>query len=892
MAEAKMINTTCAYCGVGCGIKAEILNNKVTIEGDENHPANYGKLCSKGLALGETLSQTGRLLHPVIDNKQVEWNQAINAAAEGLSKTIKEHGVNSVAFYVSGQLLTEDYYVANKLIKGFIGNNNIDTNSRLCMSSAVVGHKRAFGEDIVPICYDDLDHAEVITLVGSNLAWAHPILFQRIKAAKAKNPNVKLIVVDPRRTDSCDIADLHLAIKPGTDVALFNRLLIEIERKGKINQDYTAQHTNGLDAALASAKAEYTNDDDLIELLGVTEKELSAFLYLYTETDKPLTAFTMGVNQSTHGSDKVNSIINCHLATGTIGYEGAGPFSVTGQPNAMGGREVGGLANMLASHMEYTNEDHRALVGEFWNTDKITDTAGLKAVDLFEKIEQGEIKAVWVMATNPVVSLPNADQVKRALEKCPLVIVSDCYSDTDTMRFADIKLPAQGWSEKSGTVTNSERRISRQRNLLPAAGEALPDWKIISKVAQQMGYAAEFSYLHEAEIFAEHARLSAYKNTGDRAFNIGTLGKISQDEYDALAPFQWPMNDENPQGTARFFAEGGFSTPDKKANFIAVTYQDAARKCSIEYPFILNTGRIRDQWHTMTRTAMSSRLNNHTPEAYINVHPEDAKTLGLQDRTLALVSSDLGSATLRVIVSETVREGDTFAPMHWTDVLSSQGRINTVVSSEFDAFSGQPEFKHTPVKIEPWFYQSEAILVTREELDSVDAEYWVKQKIEHGYLYRIASQLDSNTFAENLINAHCQVAHHQKLSFSNPNSGLVRFAALNNAAVAACVMVAPRLFGGQHKQDLEWLSELLGEPLETEEMGSILSGEAQGRYAVGRKVCACKNVGYKTICNAIKDKKLCTPEAVSQETEAGTGCGSCLPEISTILEEIQIEMID
>ncbi|WP_375282168.1 molybdopterin-dependent oxidoreductase, partial [Pseudooctadecabacter sp.] len=469
-----LTRTTCPYCGVGCGVLA---GADGTIKGDPEHPANFGRLCSKGAALGETIDLDGRLLHPMIHGKRADWDTALDLVAAKFSAAIAEHGPESVAFYASGQLLTEDYYVANKLMKGFIGAANIDTNSRLCMASSVAGHKRAFGTDTVPGTYEDLEQADLIVLVGSNLAWCHPVLYQRIAAAKEARPNMRIVNIDPRRTATSDLADVHLSIAPDGDVALFNGLLAHLAKAGRIDAAFTSAHVNGVADAIQSAQASNLNDT------GLTERELATFFQLWAGTDKVVTVYSQGVNQSQSGTDKVNAILNCHLATGRIGKPGAGPFSVTGQPNAMGGREVGGLANMLANHLEIDNPDHRAAVQSFWNSPTICTSAGFKAVDLFQACADGKIKALWVMSTNPAVSMPDADGVAAAIANVPFVVTSDMIEATDTNDLADVLLPAAGWGEKDGTVTNSERRISRQRSFLSPAGEARPDWRIISDVA-------------------------------------------------------------------------------------------------------------------------------------------------------------------------------------------------------------------------------------------------------------------------------------------------------------------------------------------------------------------------------------------------------------------------
>ncbi|MDO9241766.1 MAG: molybdopterin-dependent oxidoreductase, partial [Methylicorpusculum sp.] len=505
--------------------------------------------------------------------KRYDWDTALDAVADGLTRIIRDYGPDAVAFYVSGQLLTEDYYVANKLMKGFIGSANIDTNSRLCMSSAVAGYKRAFGADAVPGNYEDLELADLIILTGSNTAWCHPVIFQRIRKAKEKNPSLKIVVIDPRRTATCDSVDLHLAVKPGMDGLLFNGLLSFLAQTGALDKVYIDAYTEGFDSALGSAMASAGTIADVAEGCGLTAADVEQFFNWFAGTRNVVTVYSQGINQSGSGSDKCNAIINCHLATGKIGQPGMGPFSFTGQPNAMGGREVGGLANTLAAHMELDNPEQVDLVGRFWGTDRVAARPGLKAVELFDAIYDGSVKAVWIIATNPVVTLPNADKIKAALKQCELVIVSDCIEATDTMDLAHIKLPALGWSEKDGTVTNMERRISRQRPLFQASGMAKPDWWIICQVATRMGYREAFNYRTSADIFSEHAALSGFENDESglvRDFNISSFAGIKQEQFDQLQPVQWPVTDKVPDGTARLFGDGQFYTVSKKAQFIAI----------------------------------------------------------------------------------------------------------------------------------------------------------------------------------------------------------------------------------------------------------------------------------------------------------------------------------
>ena len=888
-------NTTCAYCGVGCGIKAQVNTEtrQISIVGQDNHPANLGRLCSKGSALGDTVSLNERLLEPEVDGKQVSWDHALSTVADGFSKIIKEHGPDAVAFYVSGQLLTEDYYVANKLMKGFIGSGNIDTNSRLCMSSSVVGHKRAFGLDTVPGCYDDFDKAELITLVGSNTAWCHPVLFQRIKKYKAANPNVKVVVIDPRKTQTCDIADLHIPLNLGTDVWLFNGLLSALNKQNKINHDYTFQHCDGLDTAIEAAEQSSGDITQLAKKLGVDQDDLAQFFNWFCETNNSVTLYSQGVNQSSSGTDKVNSIINCHLATGRIGKPGMGPFSMTGQPNAMGGREVGGLANTLAAHMDF-NEDSIDRVQRFWDAPNMATQSGLMAVDMFDAIDEGKIKAVWIMATNPVVSLPNADKVKRALEKCELVVVSDCIADTDTVRLANVKLPATGWSEKDGTVTNSERRISRQRGLLPNAGNAQHDWWIINEVAKRMGFESAFNHANQAEIFREHAALSAFENSLDknhrlRDFDLSGLQHCSDEDYENLNPIQWPVNDEFPNGRARFFAEGGFFTPNRKAKLLPLIPKLPVNLPTNDYPLRLNTGRIRDQWHTMTRTALAPQLNQHISEPFVELNFNDAQKLKLTDGQLINVNSKWGNMLGRLIINKNCKEGDIFAPMHWTAVLSKNGRINTVVNPEVDAFSKQPESKHTPVNVSAFDAKWFGFALTRENPEWPNIDYIVSAKGKQHTRLELSHSEVLTTPIETMINwlgfsniKAIEAQEFELLSFEDENSGLYRVAIMDkHGALQAVAMIAP----DQHLPERTWLAmQFAKTALDTRSRNALLSGYAPAGEDIGRIVCACFSVGEKTIEKAIKSG-CCSAEAVGAELKAGTNCGSCVPEIKEIISK-------
>ncbi len=873
------IKTTCAYCGVGCGIEAQVdpASRQVEVKGDQQHPANYGRLCSKGSALGETLAPRNRQLQPEINGQAVSWPQALDAVADGFRRIIEQHGPDAVAIYGSGQLLTEDYYVANKLMKGFIGTGNMDTNSRLCMASSVAGHKRAFGSDTVPNNYEDLELADLLVLVGSNTAWCHPVLFQRIRAAKARRPEMRIVVVDPRRTDSCDIADLHLPLAPGSDVLLFNGLLRHLADADALDPAYLAAHTEGFDATLQAARAE-GDDAAIAQGCALALADLQRFYDWFTRTARTVTVYSQGVNQSSAGTDKVNAITNCHLATGRIGQAGSGPFSVTGQPNAMGGREVGGLANQLAAHMDFAKPEDVERVARFWQCEQIARKPGLTAVELFEAVHRGDVKAVWVMATNPVVSLPNADRVKEALQRCELVVVSDCISDSDTIKLAHIKLPAQGWSEKDGTVTNSERRISRQRALLPPLGEARPDWWIICEVAKRLGYAEAFDYHSSADIFREHARLSGFENGGSRDFDISAYADISDEAYQALAPFQWPAPPGRAAGTARLFAAGGFFTPNGRAKLLPVNHRPPVNAPGDDYPIRLNTGRIRDQWHTMTRTALAPRLNAHKPEPFLELNPADAERLGLHDGQLARIQSRWGQSLARTEITDAVRPGNAFLPMHWTEQLSRQGRINPIVNPELDPYSRQPELKHTPVQVAAYAPAWQGFAISRERL-SIASDYQVEVLADHCVRYELADTAplsDPRQWALALLGA-CE--SDDMLEYEDAGQGRYRLALVREDRLQAVVFIAP----DQHLPERGWLTGLFGKPaLSEDDRRALLKGEPSGG-GLGKMVCACFAVPENTIRQAVIAQKLATPAEVGKCLKAGTNCGSCVPEIQRII---------
>ncbi len=859
------IKTTCPYCGVGCGVLAtRRADGAVTIKGDPDHPANFGRLCSKGLTLGETLGPEQRLLRPRVDGVDVEWPEATSLVARKFSEAIRDHGPDSVAFYVSGQFLTEDYYVANKLMKGFIGSANIDTNSRLCMASAVAGHKRAFGADVVPCNYTDLEDADFIVLVGSNLAWCHPVLFQRLQAAREKRGS-KLVVIDPRRTATAECADLYLQIKSGSDVSLFNGLLRYLYSNGEVDSQFVFAHTEGLAATMLSASQH--GEDRVAVDTGLAPDQLLQFYKLFATHAKTVTGFSMGVNQAEDGTNKVNAIINCHLLTGRIGKEGAGPFSITGQPNAMGGREVGGLANMLAAHMDIANPIHRAGVQDFWHAPRMAQKPGLKAVELFDAMLSGQIKAVWIMATNPAVSMPDSNHIAEALKNCPFVVVSDVTTQTETARYADVLLPAIGWGEKDGTVTNSERRISRQRQFVPVIGEAKPDWRIICEVAKGMGFDG-FEYQGPAEIFAEHAALTQVLNDGSRSLDLGSIASLN---YDTLTPQQW--GDERP------FANGVFETPSRKASFVAT---EALNKASHEdFSFTLNTGRIRDQWHTMTRTGLVPKLFDHRAEPYIEVHPADAAALHLRDAELAFVGGTHGTSIVRMLISDAVSLSNIFQPMHWSNSFASAAMVNASTLGVVDPVSGQPALKSGQVSIKrfaaQWFGFGVLAGNNRPTFD-----YWAARPLAAGQSFECAGLEPPESWST--LMAHLIDLDDVDLEVSQVTSTSTkafRCVALRRGKLHFAFFASERPVAASRY----WLQQALGT-----EVGALqcLAGRPQTAIAdTGPIVCSCNAIGRLQIRAAAKSNPSATIHQLCELTKAGTGCGSCRPEVQKILQETQ-----
>ncbi|HMF07349.1 MAG TPA: molybdopterin-dependent oxidoreductase [Methylocella sp.] len=879
--------TTCPYCGVGCGIA--VVDG--VPRGDPFHPANFGRLCSKGAALGDTLALPDRLTKPVLHGRDVSWDQALDFIAAEFIRIREAHGPDSIAFYVSGQFLTEDYYVANKLMKGFIGSGNIDTNSRLCMASSVAGHIRAFGEDIVPGCYEDLEEADLVVQVGSNMAWCHPVLYDRLMASREKR-GTTVVAIDPRRTATAETANLHLPLAAGMEVLLFNGLLVYLADTDAIDRDWMERHVSGFEDALGAARRSAPSIEMVAAAADLAPADVRRFYDLFAAKERVVTLYSQGVNQSFCGTDKVNAILNCHLATGRIGRAGMGPFSLTGQPNAMGGREVGGLANQLAAHMGFVPGDVDRL-RRFWNAPFIASKPGLKAVDLFDAVADGRVKAVWIAATNPADSMPRAGRVRSALAQCPLVVVSDSWP-TDTTALAHAVLPAQSWGEKNGTVTNSERCISRQRAFIDPPGDARPDGWIFAEVARRMGFEKEFSYRGPADIFREHAALSAFENDGQRVFDIGALADLDDAAYDALRPTQWPCpRPGRGRSGPRLFARGGFPTPDGRARMLPLAVK-VAEKLD-DYPLILNTGRVRDQWHTMTRTGRVPRLMTHAPGPRLSLHPRDAVRRGIEDGGMARIESPHGSAVLRVSVDDTIRAGNVFVPMHWSDEFSSSGPVGQMVHAVTDEVSGQPDLKGTAVQVTALTETWRGLLLRRGDGNPALGEtvLWSKAPIAEGFSYEMAgwTPLTELIHSELVLRSVLQVPQEAELiSYSDPNRAVFRYASLIGGRLEACVFfTAPRAAF----PEAEKASRLLGQLLEPKNRLSLLAGLEPGTAPGGKMICACFSVGEAAVCSAIRDKKLTTVAEIGAALGAGTNCGSCVPELKKLLaaEDDQLKAV-
>ena len=915
------------------------------VRGDPYHPANFGRLCTKGTTLALTASaavtRQTRLLQPMRREhrhgiaKPVSWDNALDFAAQSFAQIINEHGPDAVGFYISGQLLTEDYYVFNKLAKGLIGTNNIDTNSRLCMSSAVAGYKQTLGADAPPNCYDDINHAECIFIVGSNTAYAHPILFRRIEDAKQNNPQMKIIFCDPRRTDTAEIADLYLPIQPGTDVSLFNGMLHIMLWEGWTDNAYIAAHTTGFDA-LKTTVRDYT-PDIVAETCGIKKADLFAAAKMFATSGATLSLYCQGLNQSSSGTAKNAALINLHLATHQIGKPGAGPFSLTGQPNAMGGREVGGLANLISAHRDMANPGHRAEVAALWGIKDVPSKPGKTAVEMFQAAADGEIKALWIACTNPAQSMPDQGVVRRALERAELVIVQEAFATTATCDYADLLLPATTWGEKTGTVTNSERRISRVRAAVPAPGQTRHDWAIAVDFAQRLenlfsaraepvkalGQARDeristtlFPYVlsNEAEgveaIWNEHR-----ESTRGRDLDITGMSYTMLD----AAPQQWPLKTGEVVGKARLYEDGIFPTPGGKARFANTVYQPVAEPRESRYPFSLTTGRLRDQWHGMSRTGTLGRLFGHMAEPSVQMNANDMARRLLKDGDLVHVTSKRGSIVVALQSSPELSPSQAFIAMHWGSEylsgLSSTGEtlagVNAITTSAYCPTSKQPELKHAAVKILkaelPWSLLAMAWLPSGESLKARNALKPLmsafpftscvpfanntpladQSTAREGVLFRAAAHLAPPDELLIQIEKILGLTTHDVLHYADKKRGQRRTAKLTRVADHA--ELTGLLLAGDTSAEA-WIKTVLEGELPAQSYGRLLlSPGAKAPVAVearGKLVCTCLNVTDAAIEGHLKNAPGNDAErlaALQIALKCGTNCGSCVPELKRLV---------
>lgn len=885
--------STCCYCGVGCGVLIEHDGERILdVTGDPSHPANFGKLCSKGSTLHLTGDLDARALYPelrlskALARARTSWDSALDHAANVFAETIAEHGPDSVAFYISGQLLTEDYYAFNKLARALVGTNNIDSNSRLCMSSAVVGYKRSLGADAPPCSYEDIEQSDCVLIVGSNMAYAHPVLFRRLEEAKAKRPEMQIIVVDPRRTDTADLADQHLAILPGTDVALFHGILHILLWEGWIDRDFIDAHTDGFEE-LKRLVRDYS-PALVADLCGISVAELQDCARTIGSAPSFLSLWCMGVNQSTAGSAKNSALINLHLATGQIGKPGAGPFSLTGQPNAMGGRETGSLSNLLPGHREAGNAEHRAEVANYWGVPTLPVTAGLSAIELFEAVRSGKIKALWIACTNPAQSMPDQQKVHEALAACPFVVVQEAFSTTETCRYADLLLPAASWGEKEGTVTNSERRVSHVRPAIAAPGEARADWSITCDFARRLeslmrpGQASLFDFNNPAALFEEYKLLTQGRDLD--------LSGLSHALIDQLGPQQWPFPVGSESGTQRLYEDGVFPTENGRARFLAEQYQAPKEKREARFPLTLNTGRLRDQWHGMSRTGTAARLFGHVEEALLSMNGDDMRRRRLLDGQLVKVRSRRGELLLPVHQDDSLRPGQAFLPMHWGDRFLKGLGINSLTLPAFDPISKQPELKHAGVEVEkvelPWQFFA---LVE----GSVQKRFEALRPLFEGFAYASFSLTGRERpalvirAACNEPPSHTQLAKLEQLLGLDEGPVLVyddpRRSVGKRVRIEDGRIVALSLSGETAARD--WLKQLWHDGKADQALRrwllAPLSTPPGGDVRPAKTLCNCMNVSQDAICSGIE--RGLDLNGLKRELGCGTSCGSCVPEIKRLL---------
>jgi assimilatory nitrate reductase catalytic subunit len=957
----RVTRSVCPYCGVGCGVLIESDGRQITaVRGDPDHPANLGRLCSKGATLAQTasvpLAQQARLLTPQWRPQRgaaatpIGWRGALDHAAERLADIVQQHGPDALGVYVSGQLLTEDYYVFNKLVKGLLGSNQIDTNSRLCMSSAVAGYKMTLGADAPPACYDDVNHAQTLFIAGSNTAWAHPVLFRRIEEARAARPQMKIIVADPRRTDTAALADLYLPLQPGSDIALFHGLLHIMLWEGWLDQTFMAAHTEGFEA-LKTLVRDYT-PEHVAEVCGLPKADLLTAARWFAgvesgERTPTLSLYCQGLNQSSSGSAKNAALINLHLATGQIGQVGAGPFSLTGQPNAMGGREVGGLANLLSAHRDLANPVHRAEVAALWGIERVPETPGRTAIEMFQAAADGAVRALWIVCTNPTQSLPDQTTVRRALQRAEFVIVQEAFAHTATCAYADLLLPATTWGEKDGTVTNSERCISRMRAALAPplhpdyAGDGpRHDWQIAQQVAQRLetrlrpGLPSLFPYTTAQEVWMEHR-----ESTRGRDLDITGLSYALLDQH---GPQPWPCpaaataslpsglpDDDNSGaaertfstgrhvfGQARLYADGQFATANGRAQFASVPWQPLAELPSPRYPFSLITGRLRDQWHGMSRTGLLGRLFGHVPEPVLQMHPQDINRRGLKDGQLVQVSSVRGSLLVPVQASEELRPTQVFMAMHWgSEVISGQGAdglalagVNALTTSARCPRSQQPEFKHAAVRVEaaklPWtllglaWLPDDSAHTARQTLVALMPQLAFATCVpfgrgRSGLLFRAAHASMPDTGLLHQIEAALGLQGDDSLRYVDAKRGQRRAVRLGQTPGqhGAPATLQGFLLAGDTAA-AAWIKTLLQDELPAAALGQqLLSPSASAPSALrgeprSQQVCTCLNVSEQAIVKHLQDcigSETQRLASLQDALKCGTECGSCRPTLQKLL---------
>ncbi|HHF0486916.1 TPA: nitrate reductase [Vibrio antiquarius] len=856
--------TTCPYCGVGCGI--EISNNKII--GDALHPANSGSLCVKGVALAESLKMPSRLLYPKLREKEVSWQSVTDLIAQEIHQAKAEFGPDSVAMYVSGQLLTEDYYVANKLMKGYVGSANIDTNSRLCMSSAVAAHVRAFGEDVVPVNYDDIDNTELLIICGANTAWTHPVLFRRVQQARENNPNLKLVVIDPRETVTAQQSDLHLPIKNDGDVSLFNGLLKFLIEKQYIDSEYINSHTEGF-AALAEEVSDLRYDvTNLTSSIGISEEKLTTFFQWFAQSPTAITLFCQGVNQAENGVDKGNAIINAHLASGKIAKSGCGPFSITGQPNAMGGREVGGLANQLAVHRAFDAESIKQ-VQAFWDSPEIATKPGLKAVELFEAVERGEIKVLWIMATNPVVSLPDNQMVKRALEACPFVIVSDITAESDVAKYADVLLPAAGWGEKQGMVTNSERRLSRQRQFQAPPGEAKSDWWAISQVGQALCELEKaqngFAFTSEHAVFREYAVMTGMNADSPLKLNLSEYANLTEQEYEEWVPTQW--------GGERPFADGIYSHPDGKARFVVTS--ELPQRLERTKGWWLNTGRQRDQWHTMTRTGHIAHLaaSELEPTVYMNTLSATQNRLKAGQLIKLFQPTSNTGIYAKVAIDEGLGFQELFMSMHWAGRYGGESSVNAIVNSVKDPISGQPAFKSSYVEVQDAAVKTYGMFIGT-QFDSGKFLYSAFQAESNLGIWRFAHDKRPKK------QSFCRTEKSRRITIDIALGWLaVDYDLVGDVRIIRSVLVVS---SEPIQTDYTNFTGLIGKPMELSQLLTITQSQSSAKL-----VCSCFRVTDKQIHDAMEKQDCTSLTQLQNKLKCGTNCGSCVSQIKQMVDSHQ-----